>query len=93
MHFPTKVLKLLSEERSPALLAFSQSTHLLSEMASTYLTKAQRQILINEYIECEDEVLDGNQCAEETRARLSSLNNVELINECVAFMPDCLDSL
>jgi len=57
-------------------------------MASTYLTKAQRQILIDEYIDQAEEM--GEDCSPE---RLASLNNVELIEECVAFMPDCLDSL
>lgn len=59
-------------------------------MASTYLTKTQREALIEEYLECEEEVLDGDQCSEETRTRLSSLNNTELIEECRAFMPDCI---
>lgn len=57
-------------------------------MASTYLTKAQRQILIDEYIDQAEDM--GEDCS---REHLASLNNVELINECVAFMPDCLDSL
>jgi len=57
-------------------------------MASTYLTKAQRQILIDEYIDQAEEM--GEDCSPE---RLASLNNVELIEECVAFMPDCLDAL
>jgi len=40
------------------------------------------------------------ECAEEmgedtpgTRERLESLKNPDLINECVAFMPDCMEEL
>jgi protoheme ferro-lyase len=30
---------------------------------------------------------------DETQARLEKLNNSELIAECVAFMPDCLEEI
>ena len=59
-------------------------------MASTYLTKTQRENLINEYIECEENVMDGNQCSQQTRAMLEKLDNVQLIKECQDFMPDCV---
>lgn len=59
-------------------------------MASTYLTKTQRENLINEYIECEEMVMDGNQFSEQTREELSKLSNTELIKECCDFMPECL---
>jgi hypothetical protein len=55
-------------------------------MASTYLTKAQRKALIEEYLDCQEEV-----GGDATFASLNSLGNVELINECKAMMPDCLD--
>ena len=55
-------------------------------MATTYLTKAQRKSLIEEYLECQEEV--GGDATFES---LNALNNVELINECTAMMPDCMD--
>ena len=59
-------------------------------MTNTFLTKAQRNELIEEYLECEEMILDGDQCADETRARLERLNNTQLIQECRDFMPDCI---
>lgn len=61
-------------------------------MASYYLTKAQRKILIDSYIDCaEDMGLDEEQDLGEIRATLEKLSNTKLIAECVAFMPDCMD--
>jgi hypothetical protein len=60
-------------------------------MASTYITKAQRKILIDSYMDCaEDMGLDN---LDETQARLEKLSNTKLIAECVAFMPDCLEEI
>ena len=60
-------------------------------MASTYITKEQRKILINSYMECaEDMGLDN---IDEIRAMLEKLSNPKLVAECVAFMPDCLKEL
>ena len=60
-------------------------------MASTYITKEQRKILINSYMECaEDMGLDN---IDEIRAMLQKLSNPKLVAECVAFMPDCLKEL
>ena len=59
-------------------------------MASTYITKAQRKVLIDSYIECQEEMGDD---FEGTRERLEALNNTKLIAECVAFMPDCLSEI
>ena len=60
-------------------------------MASTYITKEQRKILIDSYMECADEM--GLDNIDEIRPMLEKLSNVKLINECVAFMPDCLEEL
>lgn len=60
-------------------------------MASTYITKEQRKILIDSYMDCADEM--GLDNVDEIRAMLEKLSNVKLINECVAFMPDCLEEL
>ena len=60
-------------------------------MTSTYITKAQRKILIDSYIECADEL--GLDDLDETQARLEKLNNSQLIAECVAFMPDCMEEI
>lgn len=63
-------------------------------MATTYITKAQRKILIDSYIDCaEDMGLDEDQDLGETRATLEKLSNPKLIEECVAFMPDCMEEL
>ena len=63
-------------------------------MATTYITKAQRKILIDSYIDCaEDMGLDEDQDLDETRATLEKLSNPKLIEECVAFMPDCMEEL
>lgn len=58
-------------------------------MPSTYITKAQRNVLIEDYLECQDEM--GGDA--HTKESLEALNNSDLIKECVAFMPDCMDSL
>ena len=60
-------------------------------MASTYLTKEQRKTFIDSYMDCADEM--GLDNINEIRATLEKLSNVKLINECVAFMPDCLEEL
>ena len=60
-------------------------------MASTYITKEQRKILIDSYMECADEM--GLDDLDETQARLEKLSNTKLIAECVAFMPDCLEEI
>ena len=69
---------------------WTQATHYWHRpMASTFLTKAQRNQLIEEYLECEEE-MGEDQCADETRARLERLNNTQLLQECRDFMPDCI---
>ena len=60
-------------------------------MATTYITKDQRKILIDSYIECADDM--GLDDLDETQARLEKLSNPKLIEECVAFMPDCLEEI
>lgn len=60
-------------------------------MASTYITKEQRKILIDSYMECADDM--GLDNIDEIRAMLEKLSNPKLIQECVAFMPDCLEDL
>ena len=60
-------------------------------MASTYITKEQRKILIDSYMECADEM--GLDNIEEIRPMLEKLSNTKLIQECVAFMPDCLEEI
>ena len=60
-------------------------------MASTYITREQRKILIDSYMECADEM--GLDDLDETQSMLEKLNNTKLIKECVAFMPDCLEEI
>ena len=60
-------------------------------MASTYINKEQRKILIDSYMECADEM--GLDNIDEIRAMLEKSSNTKLIQECVAFMPDCLEEL
>ena len=60
-------------------------------MASTYITKEQRKILIDSYMECADDI--GLDNIDEIRLMLEKLSNPKLIQECVAFMPDCLGEL
>tara|TARA_R110002012_G_scaffold42583_1_gene116033 strand:+ start:238 stop:417 length:180 start_codon:yes stop_codon:yes gene_type:complete len=59
-------------------------------MATTYITKSQRKILIDSYVECAEEV--GEDSAE-VETMLKKLSNTKLIQECVAFMPDCLKEI
>ena len=60
-------------------------------MASTYITKEQRKLLIDSYIDCaEDMGLDN---IDEIQSTLEKLSNTKLIKECVAFMPDCLQEI
>tara|TARA_Y100000361_G_scaffold125453_1_gene119007 strand:- start:86 stop:268 length:183 start_codon:yes stop_codon:yes gene_type:complete len=60
-------------------------------MASTYITKEQRKILIDSYMECADEM--GLDNIDEIQLMLEKLSNTKLIAECVAFMPDCLEEI
>ena len=60
-------------------------------MASTYLTKEQRKILIDSYVECADDI--GLDNIDEIQPMLEKLSNPKLIKECVAFMPDCMEEL
>ena len=60
-------------------------------MTTTYITKEQRKVLIDSCIECADEM--GLDDLDETQAMLEKLNNTKLIQECVAFMPDCLQEI
>ena len=87
MQILTNLCKLLSEVSPPAHLLFLNPLA-LRKMATTYITKAQRQNLIDQYEECAEDMGE-----EFDRARLESLNNTALIAECKAFMPDCMDSL
>ena len=60
-------------------------------MASTYITKEQRKTLIDSYMECADEI--GLDNVDEIQLMLEKLSNPKLIEECVAFMPDCLEEI
>ena len=60
-------------------------------MASTYITKEQRKMLIDSYIESADEM--GLDNIDEIQSMLEKLSNTKLIKECVAFMPDCLQEI
>ena len=62
-------------------------------MATTYLTKAERKILIDSYIDCMEDMGEENETIEDRRLFLQSLNNTKLIDNCVAFMPDCMEEL
>ena len=62
---------------------------------TTFLTKAQREILIDWYIEClietESEFVDGSEEAE--RKQLSSMNNSHLHEYVQEMMPNCMEDL
>jgi hypothetical protein len=60
-----------------------------SKKASHWLTKAQREELISEYIECQEDMGGDWSTAED----LHKLDNTTLIKECVAFMPNCMQDL
>ena len=65
-------------------------------MPSNYITKSQRKILIESYLECQDDVFDGPDdmgIDDHTQESLNALNNSDLIKTCVAFMPDCMDEI
>lgn len=62
-------------------------------MATTYLTKAQREVLINSYIDCMEDMGEEDEIIEDRKLFLQSLNNKKLIDNCVAFMPDCMEEL
>ena len=57
--------------------------------ASHWLTKAKREELISEYIECQEDM--GEEWL--TEEDLRKLDNAALIKECVAFMPECMQDL
>ena len=57
--------------------------------ASRWLTKAQREQLISEYIDCQEDMGGSYPSAEDLR----KLDNHALIEECVAFMPECMEDL
>jgi len=59
-------------------------------MASTYITKQQRNVLIDSYIDCAEEVGEDTTG---TREHLQALKNPDLVRECVAFMPDCMEEI
>ena len=62
---------------------------------TTFLTKAQRSILIDWYIEClidtESEFTDGSEAAE--RQQLSSMNNSHFYDYVQEMMPNCMKDL
>ena len=58
--------------------------------ANHWLTTAQRERLIGEYIETQE---DLDEDTEGTAERLRKLDNSKLIEECVAFMPECMEDL
>ena len=58
--------------------------------ASHWLTTAQRERLISEYIDTQE---DLDEDTEGTAERLRKLDNSKLIEECVAFMPECMEDL
>ena len=59
-------------------------------MKNTFLTKAHRVLLTDEYIECAYEVDEMYDEEDETRDRqwLAKLDNVTFMEEMVAMMPD-----
>ena len=58
--------------------------------ASHWLTTAQRERLIGEYIETQEDMGEENGLTVED---LRKLDNAKLIEECVAFMPECMEDL
>ena len=62
---------------------------------TTFLTKAQRSILIDWYIEClidtESEFVDGSE--ESERKQLSSMNNSYFYDFVQEMMPSCMKDL
>jgi hypothetical protein len=62
---------------------------------TTFLTKAQRQILIDWYIDClidtESEFVDGSEEAE--RQQLASMNNSYFYEYVQEMMPSCMQDL
>ena len=62
---------------------------------TTFLTKAQRQILIDWYIDClietESEFVDGSEEAE--RQSLASMNNSYFYEYVQEMMPNCMQDL
>ena len=60
---------------------------------TSFLTKAQRQILIDWYIDCdtESEFTDGSEDAE--RQQLSSMNNSYFYEYVQEMMPSCMKDL
>ena len=58
--------------------------------ASHWLTRAQRERLISEYIDTQEDMGEENGLTVED---LRKLDNSKLIEECVAFMPECMEDL
>ena len=58
--------------------------------ANHWLTTAQRERLISEYIDTQE---DLGEDTEDTAERLGKLDNAKLIKECCAFMPECMEDL
>ena len=60
---------------------------------TTFLTAAQRDLLIDWYVDCMEDMGEEDEQIELTIECLKGLNNVRLIHECVAFMPLCMRDL
>ena len=58
---------------------------------TSFLTKAQRQILIDWYIDTESEFVDGSEDAE--RQQLASMNNSYFYEYVQEMMPSCMKDL
>ena len=58
--------------------------------ANHWLTTAQRERLISEYIDTQEDMGEENGLTVED---LRKLDNSKLIEECVAFMPECMEDL
>ena len=57
---------------------------------TTYLTAEDRHTLISWYLDCME---DMGEEIEETGEYLNQLGNPALIQECVDYMPDCMNDL
>ena len=62
-----------------------------SYQMTSFLTKAQRQILIDWYIDTESEFVDGSEDAE--RQQLASMNNSYFYEYVQEMMPSCMKDL
>jgi len=74
------------------LTYFNQMQSLIrKEAAHNYaLTFEDRKFLIDSYLDCME---DMGMELEETGEFLNQLSNPSLIQECIDFMPDCLEDL